>query len=193
MGEGAAEGIDSGLVHVRLQAGQFRRAHIDAGELFPAQIVGYGHRYEARPVVDLAQQLLAPVVGDGDQGPRRGDGGFRVLRLVLEQQEAEVRPVGRQLDAVAVQYPAARRWHQAEIVLVGGRERRVAAVFEDLQLGQPRAQRRQPQRGQAAHDEGAPVEDALALIDFAEEEGRFGHLKRTSASSNRSISVWANG
>jgi hypothetical protein len=90
--------------------------------------------------------------------------------LVLGDHQPEVRPVGGQGHAVAVEDQAARRRHQAVVELVAGRKLLVAPGLDQLQLGQAPAQGQQAAAGQAAHQERAAVEDPLPLVDLEEED-----------------------
>jgi hypothetical protein len=83
--------------------------------------------------------------------------------------------------------------YQPKIELVVGRQQAVAVVFDDLQFGQPAAERQKTNAGQTAHDEGAAVKYPLPFIDLIEEDRGLVHRNRTSASSNRSIRRFANG
>ncbi len=195
MGEGPAEGIDPRLPHVGGDARQLGRAHVDAGKLLPGQIVGDRDRYEPGAVHQVAEHLLALLIIDRQQLGDQVQGGVGVRDLVLGDQQPEIRPVAGQLDTVAVHDAPARRRGQAEVELVGGREVLVTAALEQLQLHQPTDEGQKAHPRQPADQEGAPVELALPLVHLLEEDGRFVqvHRKRTSASSNRSISRWAKG
>ncbi len=194
MGEGAAERIDSRLAHVGCDAGQLRRAHIDPGELLPGQVVGDRDGHEAGRVHQIAQHLLAPGVVQRHQLSDLVHGGVGVADLVAGEQQAEVGPVAGQFDAEAIDDASARRWDDPVVVLVGGGEVLIAGRFHQLQLHQPPRERQQSQARGAAHEEGPAVELPLPLVDLLEEDGRFVvHLKRTSASSNLSMSLCENG
>ena len=175
-------------------ARQFGQARVDPGEVLPVQVVGDGHRHIARALGELPLQLAALIRSDGDDLADGVQGAVDVDHLVARDQQAEVRPVGRQLHPVAVQDTAARRRDQAVIELVAGRQLAIAAGLDELKLHQAPAERQDAHAGHAAHHQGAPVEGALALIDLVEEDRRLdAHRNRVSASSNRSIRRWENG
>ncbi len=183
VGEGAAKGIDPHLAHVGGDAGKLRRPDVDAGELLPAHVLHHGHRRLARGVGDIVGQAVAAGLVHGHQLGKVLDDRIDIGVLVAGQKQAEGRAVGRQHHAVAVedQAPGRRREPILELVLV--REHLVAAGFQDLQMGQARAEHRQPRARHAAEQEGAPVEQRLALVHLVKIDRRFDHRKRTSWSS----------
>ncbi|MND86098.1 hypothetical protein D3C80_780500 [compost metagenome] len=194
MGVGAAMGIVAGLVHVGHDAGQVGGVQIDPGELLPGQVALDRHRREARGRVDLADDGAAALQGVGQQLPQQVQGLIQVLGLVAHDQDPEAGPVAGDDDAVAVLDQATRRRDQAEVELVVGCEGGVLLGLDHLKLGQAAGQGGDPQRRPAAQQQGAAQEGALPLIDVGKEDGRFAaHRKRTSASSNRSISQSASG
>ena len=63
---------------------------------------------------------------------RMTSGVSAVAPLFAGDQEPEVRTVGSQDDAVAVDDQSARRRHELEVELVGGRQRLVALCLDEL-------------------------------------------------------------
>ena len=103
--------------------------------------------------------------------------------VVLGQQQPEIGTVGGQHDAVAVEDQAARRRGEQELELVVLREHLVAVRLDQLQLGQPSAQRHQAGAGETAEQERPSMEAPLTLVDVVEIDGGPDHRKRTSARS----------
>ncbi len=109
-------------------------------------------------------------VVEGDQLREPGEDRVDVGALVAGQQEAEIRAIGGQHHAVAVEDQAAWRRRQLELEFVVLGEQAVAAGLDDLQLGQPGAKGRQAQSRQRPEHEGASLEQPLALVDVLEQE-----------------------
>ncbi len=173
VGERPAERIDPRLAHVGSDAGQFRRADIDPREFLPGQVVGHRHRHEAGAVDQVAHHLTAAGVVDGQQLGDPVEGGLGIGHFVLGDQQAEIRPVARQLHAEAIDDAAAGRRRQAEVELVVRREGLVAPAFQQLKLHQPTGEGQKAHARETAHQEGPAVERALPLVHFLEEDGGF--------------------
>ena len=187
MGEGAAERIVAGLVHVGHDAGQFVGVLVDLGEFFPGQVALDRHRVELGRGVDVTDDGPSALQGIGQQPAQQVQRLVQILGLVTDHQHPETGPVAGDDHAVAVLDQAARRRDHAEVELVLRRQGRIFLGLDDLKLGQPPHQGRDPQGRQPAEHEGAAQEGALALVDVGEEDGGFAaHRNRISPSSNRS-------
>src|SRR5262249_41148656 len=74
-----------------------------------------------------------------------------------------------------------------EVELVRRRELGVALRLDQLQVRKPAAQREQARAREAADQECAPVEDALTLVDFLEEDRRFSHPGALTGTARRRL------
>ena len=118
-----------------------------------------------------------------DQLGYLGEDGVDVGVVVLGQQKTKVGTVGGEDDAVAIEDDAARRRGEQELELVVFREHLVAACLDQLELGEPSAERHKAHAGETAEEEGSAVEPRLTLVDVVEIDGGLDHRKRTSARS----------
>ena len=176
VGEGRREGIDPHLAHVGGHARQFRGADVDPGELLPAHVLDHRHGRAARGVLDVLLQALEAGFAHRHQLGELAQGALDVDVLVLGQQEAEVRPVGRQHHAGAVEDQAARRrrQHHLELVVLGGHL--VAAGLEELEVGQPPAQGDEAESEGPAEQDGAALEQPLTLVGVVQQYGPVDHF-----------------
>ena len=154
-----------------------------ARELLPGHVLQHRHRGLARRGVDLGGQALAARVVQGREPREVGQDGRDVGGLVPGQQQAKRRAVGGEHHAVAVEDQPARRRGEQELELIVFGEHPVAPGFQQLEVRQPGAQGDEAQARRAAEQEGAPVEQALALVHLVEVDGRSDHRKRASAAS----------
>jgi hypothetical protein len=138
-------------------------------------------------VIDLGQQALLAGLVERHVLCESLQRGGRIQILVAREQQPEVRAVAGQQHAVAVDDQAARRRGQAEVELVLDGELLEPLGLDELQIGQPRAERRQTQSRHAAQQDLPPMEQALAFVDIGKEDRRLAHRNLTSASSKRSI------
>ena len=100
--------------------------------------------------------------------------------------QPEVRPVGGDLDPVAVQDAPSRRRPEAEIELVRGRKGLVAVRLHELQRDQPAGHGQHGGPRQSPQQEGAPVERPLALVHLVKEDGWFHRGKLSAKQSSPS-------
>ncbi len=191
---GPAERIEAGIMHIGHDARKLVGIQVDAGELIPAEVGLDRHGRETRGGIDVADDGPAAVHGVGQQAAQQVQGLVQILGLIAHDQDAETGAIARDDHAVAIQHPAARRRHEAEVELVVGSKRGVFLGLNDLKLAQPSDQGDAAQRGQAAEYQGAAQEGTLALVWIGKDQGRFrAHRNLTSPSSNRSIMLLANG
>ncbi len=173
VGEGPAERIDPDLAHVGGDARQLRRAHVDAGELLPGQVLDHRDRGAARG----ARRCRRPGARGGRRpsAPAAAAGRAVPSTSVFSSREQQRRKSGR-LEASTTPLRSRIRPRgggvQAELELVVRPRASCTCRPRPAAVAQPAAERRQAQRRQPAHQERAAVEHRLPLVDLVEVDRR---------------------
>src|SRR5690606_26452974 len=112
-----AGGIEARIATLRHHAGQVRQAYADRGEAIPVESAGDLDRLEAARAgrLQLALEVVDVDLVEIEKLPKLLDGAVGVLRTLRDDVDAEVRAVGGQRSALAVEDPSTPRGYQGEV------------------------------------------------------------------------------
>ena len=139
-------------------AGKFGKAHAQGGEILVAQAACDLDGLEPARGFDLVLDIGNPRRLEPEQFAQPVDGGLGIDQTLGDQVDPEIRAVGGERCAVAVEDPAAARRNKGEVDAVAFGFETIFLVLRDRQIAQPQRQQHPDPALDRADHHRAPLE-----------------------------------